>query len=105
MGKNRISHSDAVPAFPFCAIEGGISGLEQILFVGAMMGQCSYADRSSDKAKRAAIVHDDQLAEFLANAHGAGFGGAEVRGRQDHDEFFPSIAADEIFGANAAHKK
>ena len=44
MGKNRISHSDAVPAFPFRAIEGGISGLEQILFVGAVIRKRCHTD-------------------------------------------------------------
>src|SRR5690349_2865551 len=105
MGKNGISHSEAVPAFPFGAIEGGISGLEQILFVGAMMRHCSHADRSCDKAKRAAIVHDNQFPKCCANALGAGFGSMQIGGRQDHDELFAAIAADEILGANTAHKK
>jgi hypothetical protein len=44
MGKNRIGHSNAIAAFAFGAIEGGISGLEQILFVGAVIRKCCYSD-------------------------------------------------------------
>jgi hypothetical protein len=29
----------------------------------------------------------------------------QIGGRQDHDELFAAIAADEILGANAAHKE
>src|SRR5258708_4532872 len=65
----------------------------------AMLGEAGHADRDGNAGRRAAAHVVAHGAHGLANQFGPRQGGGQRGVRQNHNEFFAAIAADNVFGA------